>query len=460
MTPGRELRLGITIVLILVAGFAIELFASEVAAPAARPLPGVRFVERAHFCPPAIDGVRSFTVSSAVDSEAVSLGLEPARPDRVELAADQLFVQELPGKAAADVVGYGAPVRAGALLRARSPVVGEGAARCSDRSSSHWFFAAGASTLGVDERLLIYNPFPDEAVVRVTFLTPHGEERKGNLADVAVPSKSSTIVRVNDFIRLERALGVRIDTKRGRVVAWRMMFDRPEEGPHGAQLSLGASATSDTWYFPEGAVTPSIEERISLINPGQEEATVTISLTSGEEMIQPPRLVAITVAPGTARSVTLNDELRGAQKDLGGVSAIVQSTNGAGIVAERSMRYGTPPVLGSASEIGAPRAAPGWWLPPASLNPKTDTIVVMNPGAAEATVDLEILYAEGASKAPAELQERAIPPGGRVKISISEWTALETTIVRLRASSPVVAERLAFSDVPQDVGAILGYPLE
>jgi hypothetical protein len=339
-------------------------------------------------------------------------------------------------------------------------VVGEGAARCSDRSSSHWFFAAGSSTLSVDERLLIYNPFPDEAVVRVTFLTPHGEERKGNLADVAVPSKSSTIVRVKNFIGLERALGARIDTKRGRVVAWRMMFDRPEDGPHGAQLSLGAAATSETWFFPEGAVTPSIEERISVINPGDEEATVTISLTSGEETIQPPALVGITIAPGTVRSVTLNDVLPGAQKDLGGVSAIVQSTNGAGIVAERSIRYGAPPVLGSAAEMGAPRASAGWWLPPATLNPTTDAIIVMNPGAAPATIGLEIVSADGAARAPAELQDRRIAPGGRLRISIGAWTALKTTVVRLSSSSPVVAERLSFSEVPQDAGSILGYPLE
>src|SRR5687767_226372 len=243
--PGREAGLGLSILAVIILGLAIEGALGEVATPPPAEVSGPLFAERALFCPPGVVDGKSFAVASST-GDPVSLGLEPARPDRVELEAGRIFVQELPGRVPTDVVGYGAPVRAGALVRANGPVVGEGGARCSDRASLHWFFAAGASTLGVDERLMIYNPFPDEAVVRVTFLTENGEERKGNLADVPVPSKSSTEIRVNQFIRLERTLGVRIDTKRGRVVAWRMLFDDPDGGPTGVQMSLGAAATSDT----------------------------------------------------------------------------------------------------------------------------------------------------------------------------------------------------------------------
>jgi hypothetical protein len=454
----REQGLGASIVVIMLVGLGVEVVAGEARDPGPPAVAGPRFAERALFCPPSAPRVKSFAVAASTGAE-VSLGLEPARADRVSLDRDNVFVQELPAESVSDVVGYGGPIRASTLIRTTEPVVGEAAARCSDRASSHWYFAAGASTLGVDERLLIYNPFPDEAVVKVTFLTTLGEDAKGNLAKVPVSAKSFTVIRVNDFIRLERSLGVRIDAKRGRVVAWRMMYDDPDGGPSGTQLSLGAAATSETWFFPEGGVGAGVEERISLVNPNEEEASVTVSLSSDDRIIQPEGLVEIKVAPGESRTVDIGAGLTGAERDLGGVSVIVQSRNDVGIVAERTIRYDTSQIVGSASELGATRSADGWWLPPATLHPTTDIVVIMNPGSVPATIDLEIVFRRGASKTPGALRGRELPPGGRLKIGIGRWTRLETTMIRVTSSAPVVAERVSYSEVPNDVGAIMGFPL-
>jgi hypothetical protein len=457
--PTREGGLTASIAFIIALGLGVELLAAEVRDPGPPAVEGARFAERALFCPPSPPGVKSFAVAGPIRDE-VSLGLEPARTDRSSVDADNVLVQELPPESVSDVVGYGGPIRASALIRTTEPVTGEAAARCSDSAASQWYFAAGASTLGVDERLLIYNPFPDEAVVKVTFMTPQGEDAKGNLAQVPVSAKSFTVIRVNDFIRLERSLGVRIDAKRGRVVAWRMMYDNPEEGPSGTQLSLGAAATSDTWFFPEGSVADGVEERISLVNPSEEEASVTVSLSSGGQIVQPEDLVEIEVAPGASRSVNIGEGLPRAQRDLGGVSAVVQSTNGVGIVAERAIRYDAAGSVGSASELGATRTAEDWWVPPATLNPSSDTVVIMNPGSAPAVIDLEIVFGSGASEVPGELQGRELPPGGRLKIGIGEWTRLETAMVRVRSTSPIVVERVSYSEGTTDVGTIMGFPLD
>lgn len=458
--PGREAGLSLVIGAVVLLGLAIEVSVGDVRPAPPSVLAGPRFQERALFCPPGLLDGKSFAISASTGDE-VSLGLEPARPDRVELPAGRIFIQELPGRAPTDVVGYGAPVRAGAIVRARAPVVGEAAARCSDRASSHWFFAAGASTLGVDQRLLIYNPFPDEAVVRVSFLTETGVETKGGLADVPVPSKSSTEIRVNQFVRLERTLGVRIDTKRGRVAAWRMLYDEPEGGPTGVQMSLGAAAVSETWFFPDGGVGDGIDERISIINPGEEEATVTVSLHGADgKILQPEDLVGLEILPGTARSISLNDVLTKSEKELGGVSAIVQSTNGVGIVAERTIRYDDGSLSGSSAEMGAPRPAASWFLPAATLNPTTDTVVIMNPGSARAEIDMELLFDDRQAIKPAALQGRTLEPGGRLKIGIGQWTNLETALVRLTSTSPVVVERFSYSEVPNDVGAVIGFPID
>jgi hypothetical protein len=183
-------------------------------------------------------------------------------------------------------------------------------------------------------------------------------------------------------------------------------------------------------------------------------------LTGGDGVLPAEELVGIEVLPGTTRSVTLNDALSKSAQKAGGVSAFVQSTNNVRVVAERSIRYQTVAVSGSAAEVGAPRPSTGWFLPAATLNPSTDTVVVMNPGSAPATVDLELLFGGRAPLTPGDLQGRTIPPGGRLKIGIGEWTSLETTLVRLVASTPVVAERFSYSATPDDVGAVMGFPLE
>lgn len=457
---GREAGLALSILAVIASGLMIEVAMRHVGEAPPDLVSGPRFEERALFCPPGISQGKSFAVSAALEGD-VSLGLEPARPDRVELEAGRIFIQQLPGRAPTDVVGYGAAVRAGALVRSKVPVVGEAAARCSDRASAHWFFAAGASTLGVDQRLLIYNPFPDEAVVRISFLTEAGMETKGNLADVPVPSKSSTEIRVNEFIRLERTLAVRIDAKRGRVAAWRVLYDDPDGGPTGVQMSLGAAASSETWFFPDGSVGEGVDERIAIMNPSEAEAMVTISLHgAGGEIVQPEDLVAIELLPGTARQIALSGVLNKAQRAVGGVSAVVQSTNGVGIVAERSIRYNSAEVSGSSAEMGAPRASVSWLLPAATLNPSTDTVVVMNPGAAPATIDLELMFEDRPSISPSALQGRALEPGGRVKIGVGEWTHTEAALIRLTSTAPVVAERFSYSDVPDDVGSVIGFPLE
>ena len=186
---------------------------------------------------------------------------------------------------------------------------------------------------------------------------------------------------------------------------------------------------------------------------------MTVSLSSGAEIIQPEGLVEIPVTPGSSRAVDIAQGLTKAQRDLGGVSAIVQSTNGVGIVAERSIRYDTSGIVGSASELGATRTSENWWLPPAALHPSTDVVVIMNPGSAPATVSLEIVYEDRPAGSPGAIQDRELPPGGRLKIGIGQWTRLDTSMVRVTSSTPIVVERLSYSAVPNDVGSIMGFPI-
>jgi hypothetical protein len=459
-TSLREWGLAGIVGAMILLGLLVEGIAGQVGEPTASEVAGPRFVERAVFCPPSLSGTKTILIPSSDSDGPVSIGIEPTRPQRLNLPPKQLQVQQLPNREPADVSGFGERVHSGVLLRTQSPVAGEAASRCAERAARNWYFAAGSSTLGADERLLIYNPFPDEAVVRVSFLTRGAEIRKASLDDVAVPSRSATFVRINRFVRLQRVLAARVVADRGRVVAWKVLFDRPDDGPAGVQMSLGVPRTAATWYFPEGAIAPGIDTRIGIANPDPNvEAMVTVSLSTGDEVVQPSDLVEMAIPPASARLIPLEFSVPRGQREIGGVSVIVQSTNGTGIVAERTIRYSDGTLSGSTSEMGASIASVRWLVHPATLNPSTDTLVVMNPGGEPATFDVEILREGRDPLTPGALTDRSIRSGGRLKIGLGEWTAGETAALLVTSDEPLVVERVSYSSIHNDVGAIMGIPL-
>nr|MBA2726358.1 hypothetical protein [Actinomycetota bacterium] len=311
------------------------------------------YVDRAVFCPPAPEGLASTVdlVASSREGTDIRLGFEPSREPIFSLVGDQAVGLELERDEPIDVVGFGALPAASVATTFESPMKGLGAAACATDASDEWFFPAGSSAIGFEEKLVLYNPFPDEAVVRVTFFTEGGEINKAGLADIAVPSKDTTSISINKFILQRRALGMRIAALRGRVSAWKSVSVKTEESPTGVTSTLGATETATEWYFPSGAVGEGIDERISILNPTGKEAIVSISVVSDEETIQPRDLMELKVPRASQLDVKLGDAV--GPKVMGSVSVVVRSVNSTGIVVERSVIYSGDRLTGYASEIGA-----------------------------------------------------------------------------------------------------------
>ncbi|MEA2447101.1 MAG: hypothetical protein QOK47_738 [Actinomycetota bacterium] len=332
------------------------------------------------------------------------------------------------------------------------------AARCSAVASPQWYFAEGSSALDFAEKIIVYNPFPYEAVVRISLFTPAGEESRANLAEQPVPAGETTIVDLNEFIRQQRFVGASITALRGRVVAWKSLAVTAEDRPAGTTLTLGATQTSETWFFPEGEVSPGADERITVLNPTDEEAIVNISLSTSSETVQPPKLVEVVVPPRSLRPFALHDFVTGASSDLGGASVSVRETNGTGIVAERTVFYDSAGLTGVAGEIGAPEAAPAWMIGPPAAAPETDSVVVMNPGANTATFSVVILRGKGQPIKPQQFTGVRLKGGTRLKMPIGAYTRGRTAIVIVTSDEPIVAERVGSAG--GDVASVMGSRFE
>lgn len=452
----KELSLAGAIVVTIALGLVWSAVASGVTPAQPEAVPGL-FTERSLFCPGVPDdtvGTQGLTIG-ALGPDEVRVELEPQDVEPRDPLGDAGLFLTQQGTGPSNVVGYGGAVGAGVSHHFRSPVAGVGSAVCSQKASRDWYLPFGSSARGSNELIYLYNPFPDEAVVRVTFYDENGPISKARLADVAVPAGETTTVKVNRFILQQETLAAQVDAVRGRVVAWKTVFSDSDIAS-GASLSVGAADPSPLWYFPSGAVGPGIEQRVSLLNPADEEAIVSVSLVGDKDVVQPPELLEMTLPRQSALDVSLAEVV---PKDASGsISVIVQSINEVAIVAERAIWYGEGAFSGFASEVGAPEPALDWWLPPAIDQTDRDSVIVLNAGEEAVQVDVEFQGPNGLVQLDG-VGTINLQPGARARVPLDGLDNPGNTIVFVRADGPVVAERVAFSSELGDVAAVMGIPI-
>lgn len=457
MRRGRDAFVLLTFLVVLACGLAADALSDGVKPRSELTRAEPAYVERGEYCPPGLRTAlaESKLVAASPKGDPVPVGLQPALPQPLELGADELLVRKRTSSTGVDVVGYGAPVIAGSVAQYRKPVQGATAVRCAPDAAASWYFAEGTSEIGFDERIVLYNPFPAEAVARITLFTPKGAQSKANLGEIAVHESSATVVALNDFVLRQPVLGASVEVARGRLVAWRVLLV-DANGAESASASLGVDAPAETWYLANGEIGSGARQQISILNPTNEEAIVGVSLVSRKGVVQPPKLVDFVVRPRTVRALVLTDFLKEADRDLGAVSAIVRSNNEVPLVVDQTLTYSGGGLEGTASEVGAPAAGLHWAIPPPSTRPTTESLTIFNPGTERAIARVTLVRAGARPKRPADLQDVRLEPGGRTKLPIGQFTKGVPMMAFVDATAPVVADRFAYSSADGDVAAVGG----
>lgn len=465
----RELKLVVAIAVLAVLGVGLDALSDPVedAPPVATSDP---HVERGTFCPPPggqseKSQVSVTTVSGAeatIDFQDASVAADIDLPDpKTSQIKPGAFLLHTSDDAALTTIGYGDRPVAGGIQAWSGPVEGAGAALCSARPSDTWYFPAGSSELRFDERLLLYNPYPDEAVARVTFFTPSGLIARTSLNDVAVPSGGWEEIAVNEFVNTQKVLSARVSSVRGRVIAWRALFQRPEGEPRGAGFTLGAPEASDMWFFPHGLLGGGASEKITIINPSDDEANVTIQVFSDKlNFDNPDELNQIRLEPQTSQEISLSSAtpIFKGDVDAASLSATVMSNGAVPVVVERTLEIESGPFEGVATEVGATELARRWMLPPAAKTAGEDSLGLFNPGGNSATVDVELYTLEG-SETPKTLTGLKVKSRGRLQKSLTEFKDLGPFFAVVESDVPLAAERLVHSSASSDLADVMGHPL-
>lgn len=296
-------------------------------------------------------------------------------------------------------------------------VTGTMAAACAMGTSASRYFASGTSLRGADTYLLLFNPFPQDAVVNVDVFTQNGIERPKNLQQFPLFAGRSAVVKMSEELRRKSTLGAVVGAEVGQVVSQQMIFSNGERIPAGAALSSGSASPSSEWYFADG--NTDLKQMLWLMNTGDSEDDVVVEFF-------PEGPVTTTLTPQVARVSARSETTLTISPNLpSGVNFgyVVRSRRGSGLVADRMLGYPTPPGHGLTVGPGLVSPLSRWVLPGvwgASAGSRYSNVIsVVNPGSTRATLTMGRLETDAVVVPPA-LREVVIEPGSRKTLPVSE----------------------------------------
>jgi len=466
----RDLTLLILVSSLLLVGIGFDLATDDVD-PTPSERTGAAFYERAQFCSSRIleEGSGAAVSLATASTESIPVVLEPMEAEPLELSAGSTVTRQIEASEPIAAEGFGSPVAAvtshfvEAKIGRAGNVEGTGAGNCATKASQDWYFPSGDSSVATDYRLVIANPFPDEAVVQISFMTSGGQETSAQLSEVPVAAGEVEVASISDAAIPQDLLSVRLHSARGRVVAWKALWTKPERESPGLEFTLGAPAPATEWYFPAGEVSGQARQTITLMNPNEEESSVSITLSTDGEPVQSSKLLEIAVAPLSSKRLVLPDRLDAKTGNVGGVSAVVSVDNDVPVVAESTTVFDDEAKSGRMTEVGSTEVSDHWLVGPPSGEPTTDELVLQNPTTDEATVDVSIYEGRSddgsAPTSPERLQGITVPPGLRVSISLEDITVSRGSWLEVVATGgEVVAERITFNEGRSDVSSVMGQP--
>ena len=378
---------------------------------------------------------------------------------------------------------------------------------CASAPSTRWLFPGGTTRFLAQEVLAVFNPFPDAAVLDITFTAEDGKRSPVEFQGKVVPPGSLSVLQIADVVTVRQQLSTDVHVRAGRVVVERLVAFDPNDGERtrtegratatvpgattlsappatagaggtatpddvdaaafsgpGISVDLGAPVAAPTWVFP-GSPERDADERQDyvLYNPGERETEAVIAVTLEAEpgsgtsatVVEP---YTTTVRPGQFAVVAFDNEQR--------IPAgrrhweFVFTSDGAPIVAERVVRRRSDAsVPGLDLSPGSPAAATTWVLPAARFDDSISAeVALVNPSHTESAVVEVSMLGDGAEGLISGLDRLEIAPGTQRVVELAGLpTGAHGAIVR--ADRPVVVAQTHTFGRPLSVSSSVAVPI-
>lgn len=446
----------LAVVLAVAAGAALDVVAGPAPAPTPLPLEATEVTAGAWYCAVGVtEEGNELTLLGAVPpggSTSTSLGTDSFREGGVIRGGE---VEVLPGavRTVPVLAGQGEVGVVARWLRTpaavariwRRAVVGEPsglvAGPCEPQPSSEWYLPGVTTAGGASAKLVLANPFPTDAAVGVTLLTPDGPLQPELLKNVAVSARDLRVIELNDHAPERADLGVVVSVRAGRVVAeaWQAL-DPAVGGVEGLSLARLSPAAAETWtvpWIPGGRA----DTWLWIANPDERPATLAFTAHTAAGGSPLEGTDELLVPAGGVRRV----DLRGLLPGRAGEGAVtVAATNGVPVVVsgavrvprrtapqeadERDQDEAGPPeevadpfaadATGFALQLGHPGTDSFWVLVGVGTVERSETLHLVNPTSEPATVSVRVAV-ETASFEPDELQGIEVPAGAARSVDVA-----------------------------------------
>ena len=326
---GHGSRLNLTAILaVLVPLVTVGLLAlTAVGVPTPPPMtPDLQELDRADLgCPSAVSGSTVLVGSAAepgsgsvelrslgeADAEPVPLAVTPGAVSSADAGADPVVVTGL------DALAPG-------LLATRTGGKVLAATRCPAPQPETWFAGLGARA-GHSSVIELVNPDVGAAVVDVEVFSPRGALDVPDVRGIRVPGRTTVRIDLAETVPRRGDVAVRVAVSRGRAAV--TVLD--SVGDFGSEEALrdwipGQPAPATTLELL-GLPTGPGSRTLSVLNPGDSEARVTVQVIAPESVFAPTGVDELQLGPGATGTIRL-DRVLAAETRKGATGLVVTAT--------------------------------------------------------------------------------------------------------------------------------------
>jgi hypothetical protein len=356
---------------------------------------------------------------------------------------------------------------------------------CSASAATRWYVPSGSTVRGAQLDLVLFNPFPDDTSVDITFATDEGLRSPRALQGFSVPGRSIRVVPQESLPARRPEVAATISARTGRLVVDRVQRydgtgdavagtgDDPVASP--APIGLASTpalpARAARWVFPDAVVAEGTRTQVAVYNPGSRTARVDVVLVHQDPARFPEvEPVQLTLRPRSEEVVDLS-QVVGISPGVP-FTIDVRSLDDVAIIAEQ-LSFGVPgatpstgspdqeaaplpePVEGFAVVPGAPVAASTWFLASrGSSSLRAATVVVANPG--PRPVEVEVTELTDGRRSRVAGASVTIEPGDRRELDLSAGATSSALLVT--ADAPVVVGHSVVGVRGRGIAQALGTP--
>ena len=339
---------------------------------------------------------------------------------------------------------------------------------CTVDPSSSWIFPDGSTRADASLIIVLFNPFPGDAVVDLSFADEDGRRITKKFEGRVVPARSIVAFDIGDVIQRKALVSVAAKVRDGVVIAGRVQtYGGGDSGRLGLIAGPGIPASATAWRFaigrkgagPDG-INP-VSDRIVVHNPGDNDAEVAVTVLSAADAAAPtnetsgtvpapPEPLRLTVAPHETGVIDLG---QAPSVPVGVFNLSVNSTEP--IAVERVIDYAGTPTPATTVVGGSRLAAPVWYFPAGLPSGTRGLLAILNSTAAPMNVVVKAIGAAGPTPV-AGYEKVAVPAGGVVVLPLGDKAVAGLPLV-VEADGPIVAERTIIA--PVGWSSSLGLPL-